>query len=319
MLRHLAETGAVSQDAAGQWVTEDGLDVMALPDSVHEVIGGRVVRLGPDAERVLSMAAVIGRDFDLDVLALATQTPPRMTCSMFSTPLPPWSLVREVSDARRYSFAHALIQHTLYEDLGPNRRARAHRHVAGALEDLCGTGPGPGWVSWPATGAVPPNRSISRRPSAIPVWRPTRRSPRSPRRRARLLRPGARPPCPVRDSDPVVGVDLAIGLGTAQRQAGNPAFRDTLLDAAHRAADLGDVERLVAAALANYRGWHTSAGAVDTDKVEILEMALARLPADRPERALVLATLCSELVLRKPARTPPGPGRRGHRHRRIIR
>ena len=42
----------------------------------------------------------------------------------------------------RFSFAHALIQHTLYEDLGPNRRARAHRQVAEALEDLCGDRPG---------------------------------------------------------------------------------------------------------------------------------------------------------------------------------
>ena len=53
------------------------------------------------------------------------------------------ALVREL-DRRpgHYSFAHALIQHTLYEDLGPTRRARAHRQVAEALEDLCGDRPG---------------------------------------------------------------------------------------------------------------------------------------------------------------------------------
>ena len=38
----------------------------------------------------------------------------------------------------RYNFAHALIQHTLYEELGPSRRARTHRPVAEALEELCG-------------------------------------------------------------------------------------------------------------------------------------------------------------------------------------
>ena len=41
-------------------------------------------------------------------------------------------------------------------------------------------------------------------------------------------------------------------------------------------------------------------GHIDTDKVEILEMALERLPADRPDRALVLATLCSELTIGSP-------------------
>ena len=53
------------------------------------------------------------------------------------------ALVRELADASgRYNFAHALIQHTLYEDMGPNRRARAHRQVAEALEELCGDRPG---------------------------------------------------------------------------------------------------------------------------------------------------------------------------------
>ena len=108
-----------------------------------------------------------------------------------------------------------------------------------------------------------------------------------------LYRPGRRP-------DPALEIDLAIGLGTAQRQTGDPAFRDTLLDAARRAADLGDTERLVAAALANDRGFYSAVGAIDTDKVEILELALARLSADTPDRALVLATLCSELAYGSP-------------------
>ena len=36
----------------------------------------------------------------------------------------------------------SLIQHTLYEDLGLTRRARAHRQVGEALEELCGDNPG---------------------------------------------------------------------------------------------------------------------------------------------------------------------------------
>ena len=75
VLRHLRETGAISQDATGRWVAGDSLETLALPDSVREVIGGRVVRLGREAERVLSLAAVIGRDFDLDVLARTAKTP----------------------------------------------------------------------------------------------------------------------------------------------------------------------------------------------------------------------------------------------------
>src|SRR5262249_10454704 len=90
-------------------------------------------------------------------------------------------------------------------------------------------------------------------------------------------------------------IDLAIGLGTAQRLTGDPTFRDTLLDAARRAADLGDTNRLVAAALGTCWGIFTDVGVVDSEKVEILELALDRLPNRTPDRARLLATLCGEL------------------------
>jgi predicted ATPase len=94
------------------------------------VIGARVGRLGQDAERVLSLAAVIGRDFDLDVLARATKSSEDELLDILEAATTV-SLVRELADAPgHYNFAHALIQHTLYEDLGLTRRARAHRQVA---------------------------------------------------------------------------------------------------------------------------------------------------------------------------------------------
>jgi hypothetical protein len=52
----------------------------------------------------------------------------------------------------------------------------------------------------------------------------------------------------------------------------------------------------VAACLANDRGFYSAVGTTDREKVETLETALASLPTDHPDRALVLATLCSELA-----------------------
>ncbi len=142
VLRNLTETGAIRQNAEGRWVAEGSLDAMALPDSVREVIGARVLRLGKDAGRVLSVASVIGRDFDLDLLARATTTTEDDLLDILDTAAAV-SLVRELADTPgHYNFTHALIQHTLYEDLGPTRRARAHRQVAEALESLCGDHPG---------------------------------------------------------------------------------------------------------------------------------------------------------------------------------
>ena len=154
-----------------------------------------------------------------------------------------------------------------------------------------------GWASWPGTGPVPPSPSTWPRPSDTRNRRAMLRSVRlAPGDALRYYAQALDLYPQVADPDPVLGVDLAIGLGTAQRQTGDPASRETLLDAARQAADLGDTNRLVAAALANDRGYTTNNNATDTDKVEVLETAVDRLPLDHPQRALVLATLCSELA-----------------------
>ena len=297
VLAHLTETGAIYQNTSGQWVAESSLGETALPDSVREVIGARVGRLGPVAERVLSVAAVIGRDFDVDALAEATDTSEDDLLDVLDAAASV-ALVRELAGASgRYSFAHALIQRTLYDDLGPTRRARAHRRVAEALEELYGDRPGARvgelarhWrnASQPidlaraigysrqagdaALAALAPDDALQHYAQALDLYLQTS------------------------EPDPILALDLAIGLGTAQRQTGDACFRQTLLDAARRAAELGDTDRLVAASLAGDRGFASNIGTIDADKVEILEMALVRLAADHPDRALVLAILCAELT-----------------------
>jgi predicted ATPase len=142
VLRHLVESGSIYQDATGRWVTAESFDRLSLPDSVREVIGGRVVRLGATAGRALALAAVIGRDFDLALLSEAAMMSEEEVLDLLDAAAAA-ALVRESADTPgRYSFAHALVQHTLYEDLGPTRRARAHRQVAEALEEICGARPG---------------------------------------------------------------------------------------------------------------------------------------------------------------------------------
>ena len=140
VLRHLAETGAIYQDTSGRWTAGASLDTAPLPDSVREVVGGRVVRLGATAGRVLALASVIGRDFDLELLALAAATPEDEVLDVLERATAA-ALVRELGSPGHFQFTHALIQHTLYEDIGPTRLARGHRQVAEALEMLCGPHP----------------------------------------------------------------------------------------------------------------------------------------------------------------------------------
>ncbi len=301
VLRHLSETGAIYQDTAGRWTAQGPPEQIALPESVRVVIGARVGRLGPAAEHMLSMAAVIGRDFDLEVLGRATGLTEEEMLDILDAAAGA-ALVRELSNAAgRYIFAHALIQHTLYEDLGPTRRAHAHRHVAEALEELCGERPGARvgelarhWFS--ATQPVDLMKAIEYSRQAADAALIGLAPDEALRYYSQALDIWTR----VDDPDEELGLDLRIGLGTAQRQTGDPGFRDTLLGAARRAIAIGDTDRLVAATLANDRGTFSTVDTIDAEKVEVLEIALARLPAQRPERALLLAMLCSEQTIGSP-------------------
>jgi tetratricopeptide (TPR) repeat protein len=298
VLRHLSETGAIYREK-GRWVVGDTLDHMDLPDSVREVIGGRVVRLGKTAERVLGLAAVIGRDFDLDVLSRTTGTSENDLLDILDAAAAV-ALVGELSDTPgRFSFTHALIQHTLYEDLGPTRRSRAHRRVAEALEEVYGEHPGTrvGELARHFVAAIQPidvSKAISYSrqagDAALTALAPADALRYYSQALELTTTQGA-------ESDPVLELDLLIGVGTAQRQIGEATFRDTLLRASRRALELDDTNHLVAAALANNRGTNSTVGAVDAEKIEMLEKALERLPNGHADRALVLATLCSELTI----------------------
>jgi ATP/maltotriose-dependent transcriptional regulator MalT len=91
--------------------------------------------------------------------------------------------------------------------------------------------------------------------------------------------------------------DLVIAQGEAERQAGDPAYRQTLLSGARLAQELHDPERLARAVLANNRGIYSSGQGVDRERVSVLQAALDAYDiADSPTRAELLALLALELV-----------------------
>src|SRR5207248_2301351 len=74
VVRHLAESGAIRQEE-GRWRAAGALSSIGLPESVREVVGQRVRRLGDRAHEVLSAASVVGRDFDLSLVARVADCP----------------------------------------------------------------------------------------------------------------------------------------------------------------------------------------------------------------------------------------------------
>jgi class 3 adenylate cyclase len=296
VLRHLSESGVIFLGPDQRWTTSVAPEEIALPDSVREVIGTRVGRLGPTADDVLSIAAVIGRDFDLDLLCAATERTEDEVLDVLEAAARSALVDESANRLGHYSFRHALVQHTLYQELGPTRRARAHRRVAVALEDLVGS------RSTERVGELARHWAMAVRP--VDMSKAIEYSRRAGDAALESLAPDdaasyyGQALDMLRQSDlddALLELDLMIGLGTAQRQVGEPGFREVLLDASHRAQELGDTDRLVAAALANSRGWSSAIGVVDRDKVRVLEECLAVIPGSDAARALVLATLCAEL------------------------
>ena len=106
------------------------------------------------------------------------------------------------------------------------------------------------------------------------------------------------------------------GSGPPNARPGTPR-PDTLLAAAAQAADIGDIKRLVAAALANDRGYTSAMGSTDPEKVDTLEMALDLLPSGRPGPGPGVRHLVFGTCARKPTGPPSGAGREGARHRRV--
>ena len=133
VIRHLGESGGIVLGDDGRWTVADDLTEIGLPSSVRDVVGRRVERLGDEALRVLCLGAVIGREFDISALARLADVDEDPLLDLMDTAVAAAVLVEsEVAD--RYRFAHALIQHTLYDELSPTRRARAHQRIAENLE-----------------------------------------------------------------------------------------------------------------------------------------------------------------------------------------
>src|SRR5439155_27143735 len=68
--RYLVEEGLVVREGGRYQVKpEAAINEGVLPDGLRDVVGRRLSRLSEKTNQVLSVAAVIGREFRLDVLA----------------------------------------------------------------------------------------------------------------------------------------------------------------------------------------------------------------------------------------------------------
>jgi DNA-binding SARP family transcriptional activator/tetratricopeptide (TPR) repeat protein len=98
---------------------------------VQAVLAGRFTQLSAGAQDLAGLAAAIGRDFSLDLLAEASDMEADGVVDALDE-LWRRRLVREQS-ATTYDFSHDLLRAAAYDKLSPPQQRRLHRRVAQAL------------------------------------------------------------------------------------------------------------------------------------------------------------------------------------------
>jgi DNA-binding SARP family transcriptional activator len=107
-----------------------------VPHSLKEVIAHRLRLLSPECRDVLSTAAVVGREFELDLLAAACELGRGAVLELLDEAMAE-DVVSDIPGSRRsLRFAHALFRDGLYDELPPGRRRRLHETIGEALERL---------------------------------------------------------------------------------------------------------------------------------------------------------------------------------------
>ena len=136
VLRYLVEQGYLGH-GDGQRRRDTPIE-MGLPEGLKDVIGKRLSGLSNGCQGVLSVAAVIGREFPLQVL----ETVAGLTEEDLYAALEEASGVGVVEErssvggALGFRFAHAFFRQTLYEETFAPRRIRLHQQVGRALEEM---------------------------------------------------------------------------------------------------------------------------------------------------------------------------------------
>ena len=107
-----------------------------IPEGIREVVGKRLNRLSPSCNRLLKIAAVIGRTFWLELLAkLAPESSQEAVLSALEEARSA-HIIEELAQPSHFQFSHALIRETLYEELLAARRAGLHQRIGEVLENL---------------------------------------------------------------------------------------------------------------------------------------------------------------------------------------
>ena len=142
VLHHLSETGALVVDGDGEGLVLDRpIEELGIPEGVREVIGRRLSRLPAGADEALSVAAVVGREFTVELVEECGRVNGDDLVDVLDAAVNARLLTEVAGRVGRYTFSHALVRQVLYDELSAVRRARLHWRVGEAIERQFGDAP----------------------------------------------------------------------------------------------------------------------------------------------------------------------------------
>ncbi len=275
--------------------TEGAAGAGAIPAAVQDVVARRLARLSPQCRELLEIAAVVGREFPLDLVRRAAGRSGVDVARLLGEAERARAIGSPSEGSAELRFVHALIQESLYQDLGAARRSALHRAVADALERV------------QHERVDPPLGELARHwclgATGDDVERVTSYSLRAARHAlsrfayedaAGFCRRALRALDGLGVAAPDARCDLLTTLSDAEDASGNgEAARAALDQAAELARRLGSGERLARLA-SSFPAIET--GVVDSRFVSLREEALAALgPGDSPQRAHLMGSLAVAL------------------------
>jgi adenylate cyclase len=141
VVRSLIARGVLVRGTDG-WMCTAPCEAVDVPATLHGLLLSRVDRLAREPRRLLQEAAVIGAEFDLDLLD-AVASGPGISGTALDR-LVGADLIQRARDGRhgrRYRFAHGLVHEAVYHNLLLARRTELHERIARAIERAVGTKP----------------------------------------------------------------------------------------------------------------------------------------------------------------------------------
>jgi ABC-type transport system substrate-binding protein len=136
LLRSLIDTGGIGRDDTGEWTFSKGTGISsdALPATIQQAVEKRIERLPEDLRDLLSIASVLGRNFEFSDLEVLAEGTGKVEDSIDR-------LVREgvfeeerESRGDRLAFSSGIVRDVLYGALSRRKRRSLHRKYADLIE-----------------------------------------------------------------------------------------------------------------------------------------------------------------------------------------